>query len=76
MFPPAASAITSDVAQLRESFQAKSSQTAETRLKATTAPAPSLETAPAARKLTQSLNIAHATAGYKRRRNIGCFCVL
>lgn len=32
VFPPAASAITSDVAQPRQSFQARSSQTAETQL--------------------------------------------
>lgn len=42
VFPPAASARTSGITQLRQSFQAKSSQNAETKLEATAAPALSL----------------------------------
>lgn len=44
VFPPAASAITSGAAQPGESFQATTSQTAETQLKATAARALSLGT--------------------------------
>lgn len=74
-FPPAAPAITSDVAQPGESFQAKSSQTAGAQLKRQQLHQLRLWGCSAARGLTRSLNIAHATPGYKRR-NTACFGVL
>ena len=76
VFPPAASAITSGVTRLRESFQATSSQTAEAQLEATAAPAYRLWVHSAAGRHTRSLNIAHAAPGYKRRNISGCFGVL
>lgn len=75
VFPPAASAITSDVAQPAESFQANSSQTAEAQLKRQQLHQLHLWVRSASRKLVRSLNIAHATPGYKRKNMCILICL-
>lgn len=71
VFPPAASAITSDVAQPGESFQANSSQTAEAQLKRQRLHPLHLWVRSASRKLVRSLNIAH----HKRKNTCILICL-